>query len=252
MSNEVKVDTNAWMDTLSDLLFLLITFFVLLISMSSLDAKALKATFGFFDDAVGVLNFPQASAGTNLFMDILNPLAAFMASKESISSDEEVKEGESTQYRAAEGVGKGTGKSTSEFAMDFIEQLAKGLASKLPSDVLLGTLKPLAKASKGKVHIEKVTDGISVSIAGRLLFKDGQTELDEQGLATLRNVATIVKLWGGDADVIAAWTWRDGPAILARIIEEMEKQWILGKSLHPQLQTSAERSVSFVLRQRSE
>ncbi len=32
MSDEPKVDTDAWMGTLSDLVFLLITFFVLLIS----------------------------------------------------------------------------------------------------------------------------------------------------------------------------------------------------------------------------
>lgn len=39
------VDPNAWMVTFSDLLTLLLTFFVLLISMSSLDSKKLKEAF---------------------------------------------------------------------------------------------------------------------------------------------------------------------------------------------------------------
>ncbi|MEO1272054.1 MAG: flagellar motor protein MotB, partial [Myxococcota bacterium] len=41
-SSGPKVDPNAWMATFSDLVTLLITFFVLLLSMSSLDSKPLK------------------------------------------------------------------------------------------------------------------------------------------------------------------------------------------------------------------
>ncbi len=50
-----KIDPNAWMMTFSDLLNLLITFFVLLIAMSSMDNKKLKQVSGFFQGAVGVL-----------------------------------------------------------------------------------------------------------------------------------------------------------------------------------------------------
>ncbi len=52
---EAPANSNAWMITFSDLLTLMLTFFVLLISMSSMDQRALKHTFGFFNDAVGVL-----------------------------------------------------------------------------------------------------------------------------------------------------------------------------------------------------
>ncbi|MBH25876.1 MAG: hypothetical protein CMH57_15825 [Myxococcales bacterium] len=56
-----KVDPNAWMATFSDLVTLLITFFVLLLSMSSLDSKPLKDTFGFFDQRIGVLHMSSSS-----------------------------------------------------------------------------------------------------------------------------------------------------------------------------------------------
>ncbi|MBN2297492.1 MAG: flagellar motor protein MotB [Deltaproteobacteria bacterium] len=52
-------DKNAWMTTFSDMVTLLITFFVLLISMSSMDSKAMREMFGFFNEAMGPLDFAQ-------------------------------------------------------------------------------------------------------------------------------------------------------------------------------------------------
>lgn len=46
-------DTNAWMVTFSDLLTLLLTFFVLLLTMSSMDAKKFKRGFKLFSGALG-------------------------------------------------------------------------------------------------------------------------------------------------------------------------------------------------------
>jgi len=52
-----NADTQRWMVTFSDLIILLLTFFVLLLSMSSLDAKKLRQTFSFLTGAPGVLEF---------------------------------------------------------------------------------------------------------------------------------------------------------------------------------------------------
>ena len=46
-----------WMVTFSDMITLLITFFVLLISTSSMDARAMKEMFGFFNEVMGPLDF---------------------------------------------------------------------------------------------------------------------------------------------------------------------------------------------------
>ncbi len=48
--------SQSWMVTLSDLLILLLTFFVLLISMSSMDNKVLRKMFSAFPDSLGVMN----------------------------------------------------------------------------------------------------------------------------------------------------------------------------------------------------
>lgn len=50
-----EIDKNAWMVTFSDLLTLMITFFVLLLSMSSMDDAKLKEMFGALESDLGVL-----------------------------------------------------------------------------------------------------------------------------------------------------------------------------------------------------
>ena len=52
-----------WLVTFGDLLTLLITFFVLLISMSSMDQKKLKNAFGFFSGALGNLESGKGKSG---------------------------------------------------------------------------------------------------------------------------------------------------------------------------------------------
>ena len=54
-NEEQKLDPNGWMITFSDLIMLLLTFFVLLLSMSSMDTKRLKNLFTHFTKATGVL-----------------------------------------------------------------------------------------------------------------------------------------------------------------------------------------------------
>lgn len=49
----------SWMTTFSDLATLLLTFFVLLLSMSSMDDKSLKSLFTNFTSACGILNFKE-------------------------------------------------------------------------------------------------------------------------------------------------------------------------------------------------
>jgi len=53
-------NTSAWMVTFSDLIMLLLTFFVLLLTMSSMDTKKLKETFANFSGAPGVLELSGA------------------------------------------------------------------------------------------------------------------------------------------------------------------------------------------------
>jgi chemotaxis protein MotB len=54
-----KMDTTLWMVTFGDLLMLLLTFFVMLLSMTSMDTKALKTMFSIFRGAIGPMEFSE-------------------------------------------------------------------------------------------------------------------------------------------------------------------------------------------------
>ena len=58
-TNGQLVDTNSWMVTFSDLITLLLTFFVLLISMSSMDQQKLREILIHMGDAAGVLELSK-------------------------------------------------------------------------------------------------------------------------------------------------------------------------------------------------
>lgn len=53
------VDPNGWMTTFSDLMTLLLTFFVLLFSFNSMDDKTLETMFGNFNAGSGVMSFKE-------------------------------------------------------------------------------------------------------------------------------------------------------------------------------------------------
>jgi chemotaxis protein MotB len=59
-------DSSAWLVTFSDLIMLLLTFFVLLLTMSSMDTKKLKETFAHFRGAPGVLELAGSREISNL------------------------------------------------------------------------------------------------------------------------------------------------------------------------------------------
>ena len=84
-----KAEEAAWMGTVADLVFLLITFFVLLISMSSLNSKKLQEAFGMFDSAVDVLNFPKDGGGSDRFVSVVNPVTEVMSNEEVASETPE-------------------------------------------------------------------------------------------------------------------------------------------------------------------
>ncbi|MDQ7001702.1 MAG: flagellar motor protein MotB [Ghiorsea sp.] len=66
---EVLADPEAWMTTFADLISLMLTFFILLVSMSTLDKTGLQDISTYFESAVSVLS---AGAGTEI--NLIRPL----------------------------------------------------------------------------------------------------------------------------------------------------------------------------------
>jgi len=66
VSEEEKLDPNSWMVTFADLVMLLLTFFVLLLTMSSMDTKKLRDLMTHFRESTGVLELAGAGKIYNL------------------------------------------------------------------------------------------------------------------------------------------------------------------------------------------
>jgi hypothetical protein len=66
VSEEGKIDPNSWMVTFADLVMLLLTFFVLLLTMSSMDTKKLRDLMTHFKESTGVLELSGAGEVYNL------------------------------------------------------------------------------------------------------------------------------------------------------------------------------------------
>lgn len=85
MSQEEKIDSNAWMITFADLVMLLLTFFVMLLTMSSMDSKKLKNLMTNFREATGVLEF----SGSGKVSDLPSFITKYNSSDSLIVVDQE-------------------------------------------------------------------------------------------------------------------------------------------------------------------
>ncbi len=81
----MKKAKNPWLVTFSDLITLLITFFTLIIAMSSMDEKALKESFTFFSGGPGIMDY-----GNKLNEDLKSLQIKYNLSKTNISAIKEL------------------------------------------------------------------------------------------------------------------------------------------------------------------
>ncbi len=149
---------NAWMITFSDLVNLMITFFVLLLSMSSLDAKKVKQTFEAFSEVAYVL---QGSEYREVRPEIIQTVDPFIFST------------------VAEGLVKYLKESDEKVRRSIMQKLAKTFAQKVFRKFI-------------KIEVEK--EHPEVYLANNLLFVDGSAELSEEAKKFLREFSEILKI----------------------------------------------------------
>lgn len=229
------IDPTAWMATMSDLTFLLITFFVLLISMSAMDVKFLKEAFGLLSGGTSVLPFEGSAPGPSKtrIQLTLSPLAnSFPTSKNASFTKPRILRPEEAKALA--------------------KAISAGLTGNIAAKKLQSTLKSLAAKADGSMNVERHKDGLSVLLPGRILFPEGQNELDPVGRSLVDDVAVVLRLWGGKVDVIAHWSWHDGPRVLTAVVEELTRVRVPGDKIRPALYGAEERTIRFVLRESEE
>jgi len=149
------VDPNAWMATFSDLLTLMLTFFVLLLTMSSMDNKALKDTFGFFNSKMGLLKkvTTEDSHGSSAL-----PVNSFLSQQVFTKLENSLRE---------------KGGQTARMAM-LIEHL---IDENNMEDI---------------IQVRKVPGGIAITVAAEAMFEKDSLNLSEDGMAVLDSVADLL------------------------------------------------------------
>ncbi len=160
MAREKKYDPNeemnpaGYMTTFSDLVTLLLTFFVLLITMSSMDVKSVKQAFGdFFSGASGPIGF--SSQGS------LEDLARFLEKLESVPTSilMEPKEIKDTLFQFQD----------VEFQrlMDLVDR---------------------------DIRVTKDERGVVIQLADYILFSEGSAELRSEYLPILNRLADVMRV----------------------------------------------------------
>ncbi|MBW2028846.1 MAG: OmpA family protein [Deltaproteobacteria bacterium] len=152
-NQEEGTKAGLWMVTFSDLVMLLLTFFVLLISMSSLDTKKLKSLFTHFKQATGALEFSSLRA--------VPDLARFISA-----------------YNNSEGLVVVDQSRLSDMIIPF-----KGTDEEL--DDMLRSL-------RDKIRIMDDERGIVLTFPNRILFRPGEAEIRKDLLSFLDCIAAII------------------------------------------------------------
>lgn len=170
-----------WKDTFADLMNLLLCFFVLLFSMSTVDAQKFEQVAASFSQSFSIFSGGAQAIGDGILvsagMSQLNELDEYINSTgKAAENDETPKDLKETQEL--------------EEAVEQIEQAkleeSEELAEKIDEAVREQNL-------EGVVDIEFTSQYVQLTLQGSLLFDSGSTELKEQSLPVLDQIGVMLE-----------------------------------------------------------
>ena len=144
----------SWMVTFSDLSTLLLTFFVLLLSMSSMDDLKLKSMFQNFTSSSGILLFKQ-------YGEIYHAKEIFIQGLYEKLKDALV-----------------------------VNKESEGIENELASNI---TENPFVSAS-GAVRFENLEEGFKLVFGQELLFRSGSAQIRPEMLPVLKQIAEFIRV----------------------------------------------------------
>ena len=203
---EPEGDPNAWMATFSDLVTLLITFFVLILSMSSLDAKTMDETFGFFNGRLGALG--TAIEPTSRMRSIKAPQAPIMPSlkhrdgtprnlirfesePDEMPTDEVISEQELKLSPDVREALEHAEQRALDQKVDHLLPFGTGATNRERFEKVVAVLKQERYSKLFQVRVED--DKILLHFAGDLLFIEGRVRIQPESLVLLKEIARLIQ-----------------------------------------------------------
>ena len=181
MANKKQEDppkgSPAWMSTFSDLMNLLLCFFVLLFSMSNIDAQKFQEIAASLASSFSILSDGATSLGEGILISSgvsqLNELSDYYNSM-GLNS-----EGENDEFNDAY-------QETIKGMIDESEKMAEGLANKI-SD----------KNMNEQIEVVVSSHYVALNLRSGILFDSGSASLRDDAMNVLDNVGEILKDYNG-------------------------------------------------------
>ncbi len=169
----------AWMATFADLMNLLLCFFVLLFSMSSVDAQKFSLMAESFSQAFSIFDGGGASSKGGIL--ISNGVNQLFELEQYINSSGEIEEGEITPEDTPDTLSEAEKKieeAKLRESEELSERLEEAIAEQSLSDVL---------------DVEFTSQYVQITLQGSLLFDSGSTVLKEESLPVLDKIGVMLE-----------------------------------------------------------
>ena len=186
----------AWMGTFADLNNLLLCFFVLLFSMSTLDAAKFEEIAASFSQAFGILTGGSSSLGQGALIgqgiSQLNELSSYISSM-GLNEEGEREESEEGQAQTDD----------SGMAPEVVEEQSKQAAAEeeqLEASAELAELisEALNEANiLSDVELDYNSQYVQLTLQGSILFDSGKVDIKEQAIPILDKVGAILYRYAG-------------------------------------------------------
>jgi len=154
-----EMDTTLWMVTFGDLLMLLLTFFVMLLSMSSMDVKALRSMVSVFTGAFGPLEISDSGA-VKPYRDIVQQEAGGSTEIPDLDKIRALKDRYATIMAEKRDV---------NINLEILEDIL-AIEDDTEHDEMLESL-------KGVIGISQDERGVILTLQGMVLFDPGEAEI---------------------------------------------------------------------------
>ena len=172
---EPQGPSKAWMDTFADLMNLLLCFFVLLFSMSTVDAQKFEAIAASFSQTFSIFNGGQISIGKGMLLgngvSQLNELDQYMDSMGKMAeNDEEAEEIEEIQQKLEEA------------KLAESEKLAERIEEAIEESQM-----------EDMIQVDFNSQYVQLTLKGAILFDSGSSSLKEDAMPVIERVALILE-----------------------------------------------------------
>lgn len=184
MARKVKqedppVGSPAWMATFSDLMNLLLCFFVLLFSMSSVDAEKYQQVSSSLANSFSIFSGGGATIGEGTMISDgvsqLNELEDYYNNLGAASEEEEVEEGDPLEkYKEA------LEKEQKEQSEELYEEVVELSEKETIQDYV-------------QIGLDPNYQYVQISMSGAILFDSGKADIKQQALPILKKIGNILK-----------------------------------------------------------